>query len=319
MLPRAPRAIDTTTLAARLDGEHGFIVPPRTLQRELLALTGIFPIVVDDSKKPYRWSWEQRAPSLTLPLVDPRSALLVMLVERHLRDALPPALRESMEPIVESARQALTTEKSKLGAWLRSVRVIPRHLPLHPPPQAPDVFAAVAEALLAQRKVEVLYQGRRPGERTHVISPLGLVLKDGIGYLLGVVDGKEDVVTFALHRARAAKVLPDRRQAPKDFDLDKRIESGAFGFLIQDRIDLKVRFSNTVAITVRESRVDADQQVLDDGDNHVVLHASVPDTQQLRSWLLGFGAEAEVLAPPSLREWAAATARSLAALYPDGH
>lgn len=318
MLPRAPRAIDTPTLSSRLEIEHGITVLPRTLQRELLALTSIFPLLVDDSEKPYRWSWSSTAPSLSLPMVDPRSALLLLLVERHLKHALPPALGESLDPLADIARHALAPDKTKLGGWLRSVRVISRHLALEPPTLPPAVFGAVSEAMLEQRKVRVLYAGKSAEAKPLVVSPFGIVLKDGVGYLVGVVDGYEDVRIFALHRARGAEVLTERRITKKDFDLDDYIDDGGFGYRLGENITLKVRFSMSVARTVSEARLEAEQKVTTEADGSIVVTARVPDTQQLRSWLLGFGAEAEVLAPKALREWVVSTAQGLLGVYSKG-
>jgi predicted DNA-binding transcriptional regulator YafY len=148
-----------------------------------------------------------------------------------------------------------------------------------------------------------------------VVSPYGIVLKDGVGYLVGVVDGYEDVRIFALHRARRAEVLAERRVTKKDFSLDDYIDGGSFGYRLGDDITLKARFSKTVARTVTEALLAADQKLVTEDDGSVVISARVPDTQQLRSWLLGFGPEAEVLAPKALRDWASTTARSLVDVY----
>lgn len=315
MLPRSPRAIDTPSLSARLETEHGITVLPRTLQRELLALTSIFPVVVDDSKKPYRWSWSPTAPTLSLPLVDPKAALLLLLVERHLKQALPPALVDSLDPLVDVAKRTLAPEKNKLGTWLKSVRVISRHLALEPPSLPAGVFGAVSEALLEQRKVRLQYTGKKPGEKPLVVNPLGLVVKDGVSYIVGVVDGYEDVRIFALHRARRAEVLKERRESKKGFDLDEYIDGGSFGFKLGDTISLKARFTKDVARSVTEAPLSSEQKVATEDDGSVVITAHVPDTQQLRSWLLGFGASAEVMAPKALRDWASTTAHAVAAQY----
>jgi predicted DNA-binding transcriptional regulator YafY len=55
-IPRAPRRIDTETLAVRLES-HGLRVSRRTLQRDLERLSGTFPLVCADQSKPYGWSW----------------------------------------------------------------------------------------------------------------------------------------------------------------------------------------------------------------------------------------------------------------------
>ena len=46
-----------------------------------------------------------------------------------------------------------------------------------------------------------------------------------------------------------------------------------------------------------------------------MVTATVPDTSQLRWWLLGFGGEVEVLKPGSLRRKIADAARAMARRY----
>jgi predicted DNA-binding transcriptional regulator YafY len=55
-IPRAPKRVDTATLAIRLEA-HGLNVTRRTLQRDLERLSATFPLVCADQTKPYGWSW----------------------------------------------------------------------------------------------------------------------------------------------------------------------------------------------------------------------------------------------------------------------
>ena len=60
LLPKGPRRIDTATLEARLE-ERGIDVHRRTIQRDLLELATVFPIVSDERSKPYGWRWADDA------------------------------------------------------------------------------------------------------------------------------------------------------------------------------------------------------------------------------------------------------------------
>jgi predicted DNA-binding transcriptional regulator YafY len=56
MLPAPPRRIDTATLEQRLR-ERGDPVHRRTIQRDLVQLSAVFPIVADERQKPFGWRW----------------------------------------------------------------------------------------------------------------------------------------------------------------------------------------------------------------------------------------------------------------------
>jgi predicted DNA-binding transcriptional regulator YafY len=60
MLPRPPRRIDTGAIETRLR-ERGIDAHRRTIQRDLVELAEVFPIVVDERAKPYGWRWSDDA------------------------------------------------------------------------------------------------------------------------------------------------------------------------------------------------------------------------------------------------------------------
>jgi hypothetical protein len=66
MLPRPPRRIDTASIEARLR-QRGVPRPSPTIQRDLLELAEVFPIVADKRAKPYGWRWADDAPAIRLP------------------------------------------------------------------------------------------------------------------------------------------------------------------------------------------------------------------------------------------------------------
>lgn len=70
MLPTPPRRIGTAAIEAALR-ERGIDIHRRTIQRDLVELSEVFPIVVDDRSKPYGWRWAA-PPSLPVPLQGPR-------------------------------------------------------------------------------------------------------------------------------------------------------------------------------------------------------------------------------------------------------
>ena len=60
MLPVRPRRIDTGVIEAGLRS-RGIDVHRRTIQRDLLDLAEVFPIVADDRAKPFGWRWADEA------------------------------------------------------------------------------------------------------------------------------------------------------------------------------------------------------------------------------------------------------------------
>lgn len=69
-LPTPPRKVDTSTLQRRLRA-RGIDVHRRTIQRDLLDLARVFPIVADERRKPYGWRWSTDVLSWLLLHLDP--------------------------------------------------------------------------------------------------------------------------------------------------------------------------------------------------------------------------------------------------------
>lgn len=92
MLPRPPRRIDTGSIEARLR-DRGIAVHRRTIQRDLLELADVFPIVADERAKPYGWRWAEDADRQLLFIgrksnSAPRIALSLRIVESDLENVL---------------------------------------------------------------------------------------------------------------------------------------------------------------------------------------------------------------------------------------
>ena len=113
----------------------------------------------------------------------------------------------------------------------------------------------------------------------------------------------------------SAELLDTPVQPPQGFALKDYVAQGAFAYPVGSDIKLVARFEKDAAFHLTETPLSADQKMQDDGDDHVRITATVQDTQQLRWWLLSFGAKVEVQAPKALRVEFAKTAAKLAKHY----
>jgi predicted DNA-binding transcriptional regulator YafY len=121
--------------------------------------------------------------------------------------------------------------------------------------------------------------------------------------VVGTCWNYHDVRLLALHRFITAEPLDTPANRPAGFDLQAYIDGGALGFTGQPgkTIRLKARFTEGAAAHLRESPLAEDQTVEGEHNGWVILNGTVPDTQQLLWWLLGFGDQVAVLEPISLR------------------
>ena len=305
LIPRSPGRISTPVLLEKLR-ERGFQVDMRSLQRDLrdrLALH--FPLICDDSSKPYRWFFD-RDFHCNLPALDVPSALTLVLGEEYLKGLLPPVVVGQLAPQFRDARQLLDgLEANGLSQWAKRVRAIPNGKTLIPAPLDEDTWQVVSEALLSHRAVDVTYRSRSADERKQLtLHPQGMVSRHSVTYLLATVNDYDDIRQFALHRIELVSLSKAKWREAEGFCIDDYIASGAFGYLLsKEPVLLRARIQPQVAWLLSETPLSNEQSLTQLADTDwQLLEARVPDDQQTLWWLKALGASVEVLEPLAWRE-----------------
>jgi len=302
LIPRHPSKISTTQLIHSL-ADAGFEVTHRTLQRDLVKLSKIYPLVSDERSKPFGWSWRSGAAVMDIPGMDSHTALAYWLADQHLKPLLPKTTLNKLQAHFDVANDVLNSIPSDKGtpAWRNKVRVLHRGPNLKAPVIDEDVQSRVYDALLRNRKLSITYHPRNHGDKEYELNPLGLVLKDGISYLVCSIWDYTDIRLLTLQRIEKAEVLDIPVDVPEGFDLDDYIASGELDFVINGSIKFKARFSKEAAFHLEERALSDNQCMIDDIDDKVLLTATIHDTSELRWWLLSFGDQVEVLEPKEMR------------------
>ncbi|TVQ32591.1 MAG: WYL domain-containing protein [Wenzhouxiangella sp.] len=319
MIPHEPAGISTSQIRDRLASEHEIAVDTRTVQRDLASIEMVFPLGRSDGASAQVF-WPRNCQVELMPSHDDYSALTWNLLDEYLSPLLPASMAEQARPLFDTARRYLEEgDRQAVRQWRTRVRAIPRSFELHPPDIDPAVQRAVYEALYHGDQLRVSYCSRGSADcRDLDLHPQALVVRESVFYLLARVDGYDDIRHFALHRMARADINGRDAEFDADFDLDAYIRSGAFAYPEGDRVDLVLRFAAYVGQHLLETKLCEDQSSTELDDGRLEIRARVRDTQQLRWWLLGFGAAVEVVAPNSLREFIREQARGMLARH-DGH
>jgi predicted DNA-binding transcriptional regulator YafY len=314
-IPAYPRRISTRAMHDYVRAE-GHEVDLRTTQRDLDRLSTDFPLTSILVGRTNYWQWAKGAHALEIPSMTPATALVFQLVAQYLRPLMPRQTLELIEPYI--GRAATVLKATRFRGWRKNVRMLSRGPELRPPEIAKDVRDVVYAALMDNRQFTVRYHARSRGEPAeYVVNPLGLVVRDGITYVVATLWDYDDVKHLALHRMSHAGPGERPVKRPKGFDLDDYIgRQASFAYpLSQGELRLRARFRNEAAYHLRESSLSADQTLRAEGESHTILSATVPDSSEIRWWLLGFGDQVEVLSPKQLRQEFAGVTSGMARLY----
>ena len=243
------------------------------------------------------------------------SELHALLAAKKLLDEAQPGLLErEFAPLKQRIDGLLAGRGQAEHELAHRVRV------LRAAPRQPDarVFQALADATAWRRRVHLRYLGRERGTETaRDISPQRLVHYRDNWYLDAWCHLRGELRSFAVERARQARVLDEAAVDLPDADLDAHFRQSYGIFSGPPRHTALLRFTAERARWVAEERWHADQQGrwLDDG--RYELAVPYADPRELLLDILKYGADVEVLAPPELRQAVARRLRAASAQYPD--
>lgn len=276
----------------------------RTIWRDVdvLARAG-FPIYDDKADDGHRTVWRVTEDfRRRLPLKLGLAELLALLMSRDLLAAagasvLGPDLASALDKI----RGLLSPDALRLlDAMRETVGVRAAGAKLQAP--APELLAQIQRAMLAGRALRIRHYSMERDEVTpRTVDPYHLTSFSGGLYLLAYCRLREAMRLFTLERIREATVTADRFAKPDDFDPVEYLKE-AWGIVRGTLVTVRVSFAKGAAPYIRERLWHPTQKLRDLPGGRLELTLQVADTQEVRRWILGWGAQAEVIQPTAMRE-----------------
>lgn len=321
-IPREPRCITTRELLDYLQCESHNVTTPRTIQRDILALTtsgfSIIPIKREGGSngKVQGWAFSKESKIKGIPGMDSGMALALLMGLEHLDKLMPPSVIKQLKPLAEEARAVLATfQQNHYQDWADKVRVISSSV-LAPPAIEPDALTLIHQALLENRRFRATYNGKT--ER--IISPYALVQRDSTQYLLCKIDNYADIRVTAMQRYHNVELLMEPVKPDPDFHVDNYINSGEmlwpWGNTKEKSIKLVLHINDYLVKHLHEAPLSPDQKFSDtEYEDWQQLTATVKDSHHLRYWLVSQGDNLEVLAPKGMRNWFAEISGNLYDYY----
>ena len=280
-------------------------VTRRTLNRDLALLSEdhLVRCLERDDEGHKRWALLPAGPASSITFS--QGELFSLYLSRTMLDfAQGTGLYESMRAAFDKVADRLAGSEIAAMALQRKLFAVPDAPPLRSSDEAyDDVLNDVLTAVLKGNRLRLTYPDSSSGETLDIeVDPLTLAYYRGRLYLIANSPHHGCVRPFALHRVFDARRLRRTTAAVPDGYDPARYFSGQFGiFGGQQAEQVRVRFYGSAARYARERRWHSSQQVRDLADGGCELTWLIPSTPDLHSWLLSFGASAEVVSPPSLR------------------
>jgi proteasome accessory factor B len=178
------------------------------------------------------------------------------------------------------------------------------------------VLDTITRAWADRHKVAIRYRAASGELTERVICPYFLEVSrsEPASYVIAYDDLRAALRTFKLERVAAAEMLSDSYVIPDDFDPYAHLAS-AWGVIDEVEVEVRLRFSPAAAPRVRESVWHHSQTLADTDDGGCELSMRVGGIKEVRAWVLGWGGDVEVLAPPALRDEVRDHARRMVERY----
>jgi predicted DNA-binding transcriptional regulator YafY len=178
-----------------------------------------------------------------------------------------------------------------------------------------SALPTLQEAIWQERKVRFVYRLGNGSIVERVADPLGLVAKGRVWYLVAAIEDEQR--SYRVSRIQEISQLEEPCMRPPGFDLAAYWEHAASEFKASlPRLPVVVRVSPTLDTRLRQTRLlRIEQAEPPEADGWVRLSVLFEDEHEACEQVLRFGAEIEVLEPPSLRERVIAAAQDVVALY----
>jgi proteasome accessory factor B len=270
-----------------------FGVTKRTLYRDLKTLEEAgYPILSEVIEGTTYWKLEpsfKGVPPLTFTL----NELMALYSGRKLIGRSP--FREYLESAFKKIETALP---SKHIARLEKIDEI--FTPLVKASKKIDLskgtFETIQWALLNQNILKLEYKPRKGNQALPFeVHPYSLLFYKGEFYLLCLVPDK-GMRYFALEGIKKAERMKERFEIPEDFSISEFLKI-PFGFFHGKPITVKVLFDKELSDYIQRHTWHPSQQIRQLKDGRILLTMTASGKEEIKAWILSFGARAEVVSP----------------------
>lgn len=226
-------------------------------------------------------------------------------------------------PLYKPARTAALKLESALPERLREyVREVGTAVHLRLEPTAPldkaaPIYQQLIDAISRRRCVRIKYDSFSEREKIITkLSPYRLLFSRRSWYVVGRSSMHRETRTFHVGRILRLQPLDDTFRFPRGFSIARYLRN-AWHMIPEPGPDSEVivRFDKLVAKNVAEVAWHKTQKLKRLPGGRLEFRVTVSGIQEISWWIMGYGDQAEVIAPPALRDLVARRCRGMLGRY----
>ncbi len=162
------------------------------------------------------------------------------------------------------------------------------------------IYAIVEQGIKSNNILRLKYNSIQSGEIDREVDPYFLIFIERAFYFVGFCHLRNDFRTFRTDRIIDIS-LTEKKFVPRKYIDPAKYFENSWGVFSGEPIDVEVIFSGTAARVVRLGHHHAKEKVTPIDDNRVKYDVTVRGIEEICRWLIGFGGEAKVVKPDTLK------------------
>lgn len=293
---RAGRAGTTSEMARR------YGVTSRTINKDIQELTAAgIPLYYDRSQHRYAFPGNIYMPPVTLDL--PEFCVVQLLLTALQDNAGLGNLREKLERLYPGCLRPNTQDTPIAVRVTQSI-------------VDSTVIQTIHEAIARKMKLKFTYSmpGNPKPFRIYV-DPHGICFVRHAWYIAAWYPPHERIQFYRINRMTEPEILDKPFTPQSGFDLEAILADAWSIFYLAEPQHVVVRFSARVAPYIQEVDWHHSQKISENFDGSITFEVDVSDIREIRFWALQYGADAEIISPPELRESMIREITGMAAVY----
>jgi predicted DNA-binding transcriptional regulator YafY len=165
-----------------------------------------------------------------------------------------------------------------------------------------DIISSVNAAVVDKTYIRISYYTMNRKKLTRrTVAPYKVWFFDGTFYLLAHCLLRKKIRLFAVDRIKSIETTNESFELPPDFDINGIMRS-SFGAFLGEPVEVVIWFSADVAGYIEEKVWHESQALLKQDDGSVILKLKVAGTDEIKFWIMTWGAKARVIQPHALRD-----------------
>ena len=300
------RLTNCSKLAAKLE------VSTKTIMRDLAFMRDQLDLPVEYDSQTYSWRYAYPVKNFPTVQVSEGELLALLVAQKALEQYKGTPYHDQLAHAFEKLSSSLHDNVSfSASSSLGSVSFHHQGL------SRADlrVFDSLSRAVMQCLEVEFNYTKPGGSAERRRAQPFHLANRANSWYLVGYDLDRNDIRNFAVVRMQSLRVTSKKFKKPEDFSPEKHFGKSFGAYVGTGDHKVVVRFSKEVTGLIKERvwHETLETKDLPDGGLEFILRLDSLD--EIERWILGWGPEAEVIAPTELRESVKAKARAVADLY----